>query len=292
MGAVSLAFRNLRRRPLSTLMTALGLVVAVAYMIALLTIIFGARLSIDNLSESDDPEKVEEWRKFTEDTLSDKDTNNLEDYIKENKDKEDQFYSYVANSDESENYKVIMNITIRETLEGNESYTLEEVPIRDALAEILVADMADDEVADYWKEHITGILSKYHYFVAMITLIVAIIGITNTMLMSILERTREIGILKSIGASNSKVLKIFLAEVLIIGIFGGLAGFLIGFFAATFTLSSNLQNVPVLTDPLAIIPQLIGISFLMSIGCSLLAGILPARRAAKMDPEEALKYEW
>lgn len=292
MGALSLAFRNLRRRPLSTLMTALGLIVAVAYMVALFTIILGARLSIDELSKSDDPEQVEEWREFTKDTLADREEKTLEEYIKDNKDKEADFYLYVANSSKTEVEKEDMNNTIHQLVIGNESFELSLVKVRDNLADVIVTNMDDDEVAAYWKENITDILSKYHYFVAIITLIVAIIGITNTMLMSILERTREIGILKSIGASNGRVLKIFLSEVLIIGIFGGIVGFVVGFSAASFTLSSNLQNVPVLSNPFSIIPQLLAISFILSIGCSLLAGILPARRAAKMDPEEALQYEW
>jgi len=88
MSALSLAFRNLRRRPLSTFMTALGLIVAVAYMVALLTIIMGARISIDELSKSDDPDQIEEWKAFTQDTLSERDSGNLEDYIKDNKDKQ------------------------------------------------------------------------------------------------------------------------------------------------------------------------------------------------------------
>ena len=166
MGAFSLAFRNLRRRPLSTLMTALGLIVAVAYMVALFTIILGARLSIDELSKSDDPDQVEEWREFTTDALSDTEESNLEDYIKDNKDKESEFYQYIANSNESEDYKVDLNNTIKQTIAGNSSFELEEIPKRDALAEILVSNMDDEDVAEYWREHITDILSKYHYFVA------------------------------------------------------------------------------------------------------------------------------
>lgn len=292
MGVFSLAFRNLRRRPLSTTMTALGLIVAVAYMVALITIILGARMSIDDLARTKDPELINEWREFTKDTLSSTDERNLEEYIETNKDKEIDFYAYVLQSNYSEEYKTELNITIFEIARGNTSYKLEQIPLRDALADILVSNMDDDEVANYWREHITRILSKYHYFVALVTLIVAIIGITNTMLMSILERTREIGILKCIGASNSRVLKIFLSEVLIIGFFAGLIGFVAGFAAASFTLASSLENVPVITSPLSVMPQLLAASFALSLGCSLLAGIIPARRAAKMDPEEALKYEW
>jgi putative ABC transport system permease protein len=123
---------------------------------------------------------------------------------------------------------------------------------------------------------------------ASIALIVGGIGIMNTMYTSIRERTREIGIMKGVGAKNSAVLCIFLIEAGVIGIIGGLGGTLLGVALAK-TIEIYGQIHPMFYIEASITPQLLifGLVFSFLVGC--LSGFFPARRAAKLKPVEALR---
>jgi len=125
--------------------------------------------------------------------------------------------------------------------------------------------------------------------IASIALVVAGIGIANTMYMSILERTKEIGIMKSIGATNTDILKIFLIEAAMIGLIGGIIGLAAG------TGLSNIigyalesQGLPLKT---VVSVQLASLGFFFSIVVGVLSGVLPARKAAQLNPIDALRYE-
>jgi putative ABC transport system permease protein len=122
---------------------------------------------------------------------------------------------------------------------------------------------------------------------ASIALIVGGIGIMNTMYTSVRERTREIGIMKAVGAKNSAVLTIFLIESAIIGIIGGLGGTLLGIILAKAVEMYAQSHMFYITA--SITPGLIifGLAFSFLVGC--LAGFFPARRAAKMKPVDALR---
>jgi len=113
----------------------------------------------------------------------------------------------------------------------------------------------------------------------------------NTMFTSIRERTREIGIMKAIGAKNSAVLSIFLIEAGVIGFLGGIGGTILGvLFAKLIEFYGQIH--PVFYFSASITPGLIifGLVFSLLVGC--LAGFFPARRAAKLKPVEALRrYE-
>ncbi|HBS26263.1 MAG TPA: hypothetical protein DD827_03890, partial [Gammaproteobacteria bacterium] len=119
---------------------------------------------------------------------------------------------------------------------------------------------------------------------ASISLLVGGMGIMNIMSTSVLERTREIGLRKALGARRSDILWQFLLEAVIISGIGGLIGLLLGggssFIIAKFT------NFPLIPSPLAIIAAL-----LVSVLVGILSGYLPARRAAGLHPVEALRYE-
>ncbi len=120
--------------------------------------------------------------------------------------------------------------------------------------------------------------------IASVSLIVGGIGIMNIMLVTVTERTREIGIRKALGATRSNILMQFLVEAVILCMIGGITGILIGTGAAT--LISNLAGWQTYVSPTAIL-----IAFGFSVGTGLLFGILPARKAAMLDPIEALRYE-
>ena len=135
--------------------------------------------------------------------------------------------------------------------------------------------------------------------IGAIALLVAAIGIANTMTMAILERTREIGLMKAIGATNKDVLTIFLGEAAGIGFLGGLGGILIGWggskvlnvFAAQF-LAGQAQQGMISSGLSAVTPSwllLFAIIFATLIG--FLSGLYPALRAATLEPVMALKYE-
>lgn len=132
-------------------------------------------------------------------------------------------------------------------------------------------------------------LSIFLSGIAGISLIVAAVGISNTMLTSVLERTKEIGIMKAIGASNYDVLKIFLMESALIGAIGGIVGAVLGFvIAQIINGASGTFGIPLRTS---VPPYLMlgGIAIAVVIG--VVSGLWPAIRAAKLNPIEALRYE-
>ena len=125
--------------------------------------------------------------------------------------------------------------------------------------------------------------------IASISIVVGGVGIMNTMLMSVIERTREIGVMKAIGATNSRVLSLFLAESAIIGAIGGIIGIAIGLLIAySITVIAGMANfdLPFVAD----FGLLLAI-FIFSIAIGAAAGYVPAKRAASLDPVEALHYE-
>jgi putative ABC transport system permease protein len=118
--------------------------------------------------------------------------------------------------------------------------------------------------------------------VAAISLLVGGIGITNIMLVTVTERTREIGIRKAIGAPKAAVLGQFLAEAVLLSVFGGLLGVAGGFIGSLFTI-------------VGVKPVIVPTSIVLAVGVSLLIGLFfgsyPANRAASLRPIEALRYE-
>jgi putative ABC transport system permease protein len=120
--------------------------------------------------------------------------------------------------------------------------------------------------------------------IAAVSLLVGGIGIMNIMLVSVTERTREIGVRKALGATHFNILFQFLVEALVLCLMGGMIGVLLGSLAAI--VLSSLAHWNTLISPLAIV-----LAFVFSAAVGLFFGIWPARRAARLDPIVALRYE-
>jgi putative ABC transport system permease protein len=120
--------------------------------------------------------------------------------------------------------------------------------------------------------------------IAAISLLVGGIGIMNIMLATVLERTREIGIRRAIGAKQRDIIRQFLTEAILISILGGLMGILFGFSLSWIIAAAAGWSTEVTTASIVI-------AFSVSVGIGLLFGIYPAVQAAKLDPIEAIRYE-
>ena len=131
---------------------------------------------------------------------------------------------------------------------------------------------------------ITGILSGVLAGIAAISLLVGGIGIMNIMLVTVTERTKEIGLLKAIGATRNNILIQFLIEAVVLTVSGGLIGTTLGIGVGF--LLSNILKVPFSLPFVSILEAVI-----VSILIGLVFGIYPAQRAAKMNPIDALRYE-
>lgn len=132
--------------------------------------------------------------------------------------------------------------------------------------------------------NVVGLFTVMVVAIAGISLVVGGIGIANIMLVSVVERTREIGIRKAVGATNSAILNQFLAEAIMISTFGGGIGIGSGVLIAF--ASANIFKFPFVISFLSVI-----VGFGLSLTVGLIAGVIPARNAAKLDPITALRSD-
>jgi len=141
-----------------------------------------------------------------------------------------------------------------------------------------LADVA--QLADQSSQVLTMLLAS----IASVSLLVGGIGIMNIMLVSVTERTREIGIRIAIGATEEDVQRQFLTESMVMSLMGGILGVAIG--VGISVVISNALHWPVLVSPLSIV-----VAVVFSIGVGVFFGYYPAKKASRMDPIEALRYE-
>jgi putative ABC transport system permease protein len=127
---------------------------------------------------------------------------------------------------------------------------------------------------------LTGLLSA----VAAVSLLVGGIGIMNIMLVSVTERTREIGIRLAVGATGKQVLLQFLVEAIVLSMIGGIVGIALGLGLAA--VAANIMSIPFAPDP-----AIVAMAFLFSAAVGVIFGYFPARRAARLDPIEALRHQ-
>ena len=137
----------------------------------------------------------------------------------------------------------------------------------------------------------TTVLKGFSFFVGIFTLLAGVIAISNILLITVKERTKEIGVRRALGATPKIVRRQIVMEAIILTAFAGLIGFAIsvGILSGLDALFGQGDEFP-FKNPMVSIPQF-GISFLLMVGLSVLIGLIPANRAVKVRPIEALREE-
>lgn len=137
---------------------------------------------------------------------------------------------------------------------------------------------------------VINVINGMLLLIALVSLVVAFVNIMNTMYTAIIERTKEIGVMKAIGAKNSDILIIFVVEAGLIGLIGGLLGVLLGYVISSIGGSIAAASGFALLKPAYPILLIIGcLFFSFLVGAA--AGFFPAIRASKLKPVDALRYE-
>ena len=137
----------------------------------------------------------------------------------------------------------------------------------------------------------TTVLQGFSFFVGIFTLLAGVIAISNILLITVKERTQEIGVRRALGATPKIVKRQIVLEAIVLTAFAGLVGFAIsvGILSIMNSMWGSGDDFP-FVNPMISIPQFI-ISFLLMVGLSVLIGLLPANRAVKIRPIEALREE-
>jgi len=132
-------------------------------------------------------------------------------------------------------------------------------------------------------------IQVFIFMIAAISIIVGGIGIANTMYTSVIERTKEIGIMKSLGARRSQILYLFLIESGLLGLIGGILGIILGISSALGLAFIGNKFVGEGTIALTVSPLIIILSLVFSFTIGVISGVIPAIKAARLKPVEAIK---
>lgn len=133
-------------------------------------------------------------------------------------------------------------------------------------------------------------MSIFLLAIAAVSLIVGAVGIANTMFTSVIEKTKEIGIMKAIGARNKDILRIFLFNAALIGLVGGVLGILLGMLLSGF-LPALMGSIPFARGTTIVTLNSVILALSVSVIVGIVAGAIPAYQASKLKPVDALRYE-
>ncbi|WP_129596427.1 ABC transporter permease [Methanohalophilus profundi] len=187
--------------------------------------------------------------------------------------------------DAEEDYRqvivIVEDIALVDTVKTELEDTLNK---REKKIEIFAANSINEQIESAFQS-----ISMFLMGIGSISLLVAGVSILNVMLMSTMERTREIGIMKAVGASRSDVLRMFLLEALILGIFASLLGGIVTVVGSLTLIYFIMEDVTYFFDPTTFLYIIAGIFF--GIVTSLIGGLYPAWKASMMNPLDALRYE-
>lgn len=156
--------------------------------------------------------------------------------------------------------------------------SMHKVPLDDKDFTLITPKFIEEQV-----NSILGTLTLFLGAVSGIALVVGGVGISNTMFVSVMERTKEIGVLKSVGAQNWQIERLFLVEAAMIGLVGGVIGVIFGIMVVLLLSVFGINATPSLPTVL--------ISFIIAMGVGMLGGYIPARNAAKIPAVEAMRND-
>lgn len=191
---------------------------------------------------------------------------------------------FTARYGEREYDQVIIKVRKLEDIDGVKVAVEDKLNRREQVVNVLDTRKVLKTIVDAFNQ-----ISTFTTAIGGISLVVAGISILNVMLMSVTERTKEIGIIRSLGAKRGEVMRIFLYEALILGLMGSAIGGVLSLAGGYLALNVMLQSTKYLFAPTTLVYILYGVAF--GIGVSLLSGIYPAWKAAMMNPIEALRFE-
>lgn len=170
-------------------------------------------------------------------------------------------------------------------------------PVEDEIRAVYGSDIgiATPAATLQTRQEITGGFSSFILAIAVVALIVGAVGIVATLFTSVTERTKEIGVIKALGAQTSDIIGMFLAEALVIGFVGATAGLVTGI-AGGYLLTQNFSIGGVQTGATGIQPVFLPFDlayvWVLSVSLSLIAGIAPAWKASRLDPIKALQRNY
>ncbi|MDD1665611.1 MAG: FtsX-like permease family protein, partial [Methanomicrobiales archaeon] len=191
---------------------------------------------------------------------------------------------FTARYGERDYDQVIIKVRKLEDIDGVKAAVEDTLNRREQVVNVLDTRKVLKTIVDAFNQ-----ISTFTTAIGGISLVVAGISILNVMLMSVTERTKEIGIIRSLGAKRGEVMRIFLSEALILGLLGSAIGGVLSLAGGYLALNVMLQSSKYLFVASTLVYILYGVAF--GIGVSLLSGIYPAWKAAMMNPIEALRFE-